>query len=86
MSAIGGVGWLAGRTRPDLACAVSFAQKRQRDPTAADLKATAKLVEEARAHAGTGMRVNALDPENLCVVAFHDAAWANAYGEPAEEP
>ena len=85
MSAIGSVGWLAAQTRPDLACAVSYAQKRQQNPDVDALRATARMVREAKRHPDAGIRVRPLNPDNLCIVVYHDAGWANAQdGTPVE--
>lgn len=43
---IGGAGWLAGRAKPDLACAAPCTRKRQRNPAVADLRAAAHMVDE----------------------------------------
>jgi hypothetical protein len=87
MSAIGGISWLAGQSRPDLACGCSFAQKKQKSPTGKDLKHTAKLIKNAKKYKDTEIRISKLDVSNLCLVAFHDAAWANTTtGEHVDEP
>ena len=57
-----------------------MAQRHQNRPTVADLVETNRLTQEARKHADTWINVPALT-DDLCVVVFHDAAWANA-----EEP
>jgi hypothetical protein len=86
-SAIGGVSWLSSQTRPDLACGCSFAQKKQKAPTVRDLKATSKLLREAQNYKDTSIRIQALNPDDLCLVVYHDAAWANTTTqEEVEEP
>ncbi|CAE7767076.1 RE1 [Symbiodinium sp. CCMP2592] len=76
-TAIGSVSWLAKMTRPDLQFQVSQAQRRQNAPTVRDLKETNKLVDAARAGADRGLTLHRVAEEDLVLVAFHDAAWAN---------
>jgi hypothetical protein len=47
-SAVGGLGWLAAQSRPDLAYDVSEAQRHQNAPTLEDLKKTNKAIKKAK--------------------------------------
>ena len=78
MSVVGGISWLASQTRADLACGCSMAQKRQKAPSVANLKTTNKLVKQAQTYKDVGMTFRPMDGSNLCLLCFHDAAWANA--------
>ena len=60
ISAVGGLPWLAGQTRPDLAAMVAFSQKRQGSPQVEDLELASKAVREARDHHG-GCRWDHID-------------------------
>eukprot|EP00438_Fugacium_kawagutii_P013250 Skav234490 [mRNA] locus=scaffold3731:121116:128177:+ [translate_table: standard] len=77
-TSIGSVSWLSKQTRPDLLCAVSQAQRVQGDPTVKDLKQTNKLVEAAIKHKDCGISLNKIEENDLCIIAYHDAAWGNA--------
>ena len=47
-STIGALSWLASQTRPNLQSGVSLAQRKQKNPTYADVKETNKLVKMAQ--------------------------------------
>ncbi|CAE8678165.1 unnamed protein product, partial [Polarella glacialis] len=81
MSAVGGISWLAGQTRPDLSCGCSMSQKKQKSPRVKDLKETARLIKQAQTEKDVGIRLGKLDKDNLKIFVFHDAAWANVTSE-----
>ncbi|CAE8725915.1 unnamed protein product [Polarella glacialis] len=87
MSAVGGISWLAGQTRPDLSCGCSMSQKKQKSPRVKDLKETARLIKQAQTEKDVGIRIGKLDKDNLKIFVFHDAAWANVTsGECVDDP
>ncbi|CAE8594596.1 unnamed protein product, partial [Polarella glacialis] len=87
MSAVGGISWLAGQTRPDLSCGCSMSQKKQKSPRVKDLKETARLIKQAQTEKDVGIRIGKLDKGNLKIFVFHDAAWANVTsGECVDDP
>ncbi|CAE8614373.1 unnamed protein product [Polarella glacialis] len=87
MSAVGGISWLAGQTRPDLSCGCSMSQKKQKSPRVKDLKETARLIKQAQTEKDVGIRIGKLDKDNLNIFVFHDAAWANVTsGECVDDP
>ena len=47
-STIGALSWLASQTRPDLQSGVSLAQRKQKNPTYANVKETNKVVKIAQ--------------------------------------
>ncbi|CAE7261007.1 RE2 [Symbiodinium sp. CCMP2592] len=83
-SLIGALSWLSSQTRPDLTCSVSLAQQLQRQPTIADLKFTNQISNRATAYKEQGLRFRPL-PEDFGVIVYHDAAWANALDDEAED-
>ena len=90
MSAIGGIGWLAAQSGTDLARGCSMAQKRQKAPTVRDLKLTKKLVKMAQEYKDLCIRRQKLKPNDMCLIMYHDAAWANvqtleSVAEPTQE-
>ena len=84
-TAIGCLSWLAKQTRPDLQFSVCQCQKKQQMPTVADLKSTNRVVTMSELHKDKGLRLHRIDEENMCIAAFHDAAWGNV-GSAKEEP
>eukprot|EP00439_Symbiodinium_sp_Y106_P000038 s8929_g1.t1 len=58
---------------------VSQAQRKQNAPTVRDLKETNKMVDAARAGAERGLTLHRVAEQDLVLVAFHDAAWANVH-------
>lgn len=84
MSTIGALSWLCSQTRPDLQSGVSLAQRKQKSPTYGDVKETNKLVRMAQAGKDEALRFEKLcdDPSDLILLAYHDAAWANASLDP----
>ena len=84
MSTIGALSWLASQTRPDLQAGVSLAQRRQKEPTYQDVKNTNKLVKLAQVGKGEPLKFTkvAQDFDDLLLLVYHDAAWANASLDP----
>jgi len=87
MSTIGALSWLASQTRPDLQAGVSLSQRRQRDPTFQDVKNTNKLVKMAQAGKGEPLQFTKVSDglDDLLLLVYHDAAWANATLDPNHE-
>ena len=79
-STIGALSWLASQTRPDLQSGVSLAQRKQKNPTYADVKETNKVVKMAQN--GKKQRLEykpvAASFDDLAILVYHDVAWANA--------
>jgi len=74
---IGCLSWLAKQTRPDIQFQVCQAQRKQRSPTIHDLKQTNKAVTDALQFKDCGITLRKIPEDNLCFIAFHDAAWGN---------
>jgi len=84
---VGSLGWPARETRPDLACTVSMAQKKQGRPTIQDILDTNKAVKQAKLSAKAEFIIPKLDVgAGLCLVVYHDAAWGNAEEGPGVGP
>lgn len=84
-TAIGCVSWLAKQTRPDLQFAVCQCQRRQQHPTVADLKNTNKVINMCSKHQGQGVTLRKIAEDDLCILAYHDAAWGNVLPDDQEE-
>ena len=84
MSTIGALSWLSSQTRPDLQAGVSLAQCRQKCPSYQDVKDTNRLVRMAQAGKDEPLRYTrvAEDLNDVVLLVFHDAAWANAPTDP----
>ena len=84
MSTIGALSWLSSQTRPDLQAGVSLAQRRQKCPSYQDVKDTNRLVRMAQAGKDEPLRYTrvAEDLNDVVLLVFHDAAWANAPTDP----
>ena len=78
-SVVGALSWLAAQTRPDLQVGVSMSQRKQRAPTLADVRDTNKVVRIAQRGKDFGPSSPRLDEswDDLVLLVFHDAAWAN---------
>ena len=74
---IGCLSWLAKQTRPDLQCSVCQCQRRQQDPKVEDLKNTNKAVDMCNKHKHQGLKLHKIEPEDMCMITYHDAAWGN---------
>ena len=81
-SLIGALSWIAGQTRPDLQTGVSMAQQLQREPTVGDVRFTNLLSRRATQYKGCGVRLTPVDLDACVLLAYHDAAWANAPQDP----
>ena len=79
MSTIGALSWLSSQTRPDLQAGVSFSQRRQKGPTYAEVKTTNKVVKMAQTAKDEPLIFTKLADrlEDLVLLVYHDAAWAN---------
>ncbi|CAE7487299.1 RE1 [Symbiodinium sp. CCMP2592] len=84
-SLVGALSWLAGQTRPDLQCGVALAQQVQRTATVGDIKFSNSLVKKAEADKDKGVILRPIDLDQAMFITYHDAGWANAYLEEAEE-
>ena len=80
MSTIGALSWLASQTRPDLQAGVSLSQRKQRSPTYEDVKLTNRLVKMAQMGKEEPLKFVKLADnfDDLMLMVYHDAAWANA--------
>ena len=78
-SLIGALSWLSGQTRADLQCSVALAQQVQRAPLGNDIRFTNATARRALD------QIRTIDLENAVFLVFHDAAWANAEHEEAED-
>ena len=77
-SLVGALSWLSAQTRPDLTCSVSMAQQLQKHPTIGDLRFSNAISKKAYDHKDEGLRFRSLQVDNMVVLVYHDAGWANA--------
>ena len=77
-SLVGALSWLSAQSRPDLTCSVSMAQQVQKQPTYGDLRFTNLVSKKAYDHREEGLRFKPIKKEDLIVLVYHDAGWANA--------
>ena len=63
---------------------MALAQQVQRAPLGNDIRFTNATARRALDHKSEGVRIRAIDLENAVFLVFHDAAWANAEHEEAE--
>ena len=77
-SLIGGLSWLAGQTRPDLQSSVSLAQQAQKTPTIGDIRFTNSIAKKALDYQHKGIHLKPIQLNDLEILVYHDAAWANA--------
>eukprot|EP00438_Fugacium_kawagutii_P025852 Skav231407 [mRNA] locus=scaffold4039:44689:52020:- [translate_table: standard] len=75
---IGCLSWLAKQTRPDIQYQVCQAQRKQKEPTIADVKETNRAVDDALKFQDSGVILRKVPEDRLCFLAYHDAAWGNA--------
>lgn len=80
-SVVGCLSWLAKQTRPDLQFMVAQAQRTQNQPKIKDIKWTNSAVDVAKKYVDHGVKIKKIEEKQLCVLCFHDAAWANAHLE-----
>ena len=78
-SVAGALSWLAAQSRPDLQVGVSMAQRKQRAPLLGDVRDTNRVVRQAQKGKDYGPTYPRLQEtwDDLVLVVFHDAAWAN---------
>ncbi|CAE7504711.1 RE1 [Symbiodinium sp. CCMP2592] len=84
-SLIGALSWLGSQSRPDLQCGVALSQQLQRAPLTQDVRFVNGLTVKAEEHKDEGIYLRRINLQEAIFVAFHDAAWANAELEEAEE-
>ncbi|OLQ15724.1 Copia protein [Symbiodinium microadriaticum] len=84
-SLIGALSWLGSQSRPDIQCGVALSQQLQRAPLTQDVRFVNSLTSRAEEHKHQGIYLRNIDLNRAMFVAFHDAAWANAELEDAEE-
>ena len=85
-SLVGALSWLSAQSRPDLTCSVSMAQQLQKQPTFADLKFTNLVSKKAYDHREEGLRFKPIPADELIVIIYRDAGWANAKDTEHDEP
>ena len=73
---IGSIQYAATNTRPDLSCRLSLLQARVTCATVTDLLQGNKLLNDAKRHSETEIRIQALPPEQVRFLSFSDAAFA----------
>ena len=78
-SVVGALSWLAAQSRPDLQVGVSMAQRKQRAPLLGDIRETNRVVRQAQKGKDYGPTYPRLQEgwDELVLLVFHDAAWAN---------
>lgn len=81
---IGCLSWLAKQTRPDIQFQVCQAQRKQRQPTLNDLKQTNKMVDDAMKFKDNGVVLRKMKEDQICFLAYHDAAWGNTMPDEQE--
>ena len=84
-SLLGALSWLSSQSRPDLACGVAMSQQLQRSPLTDDVRFVNRLVSRAKEHRDCGIHLRPVPLDKAIFVVYHDAGWANADLEEAEE-
>ena len=74
----GALGWLSSQSRPDLAVQTSISQQAFPNPTIQHLLAANQAVRRARQQSDLEIRVPFIDPQDLTVCFWSDAAFANS--------
>ena len=74
----GALGWLSSQSRPDLAIQTSISQQAFPNPTVQHLLAANQAVRRARQQSDLEIRVPFIDPKDLTVCFWSDAAFANS--------
>lgn len=74
----GALGWVSSQSRPDLAVQTSISQQAFPSPTIQHLLAANQAVRRARQQSDLEIRVPFIDPEELTVCFWSDAAFANS--------
>eukprot|EP00435_Cladocopium_sp_Y103_P023416 s2511_g5.t1 len=77
-SVVGCLSWLAKQTRPDIQFSVAQAQRVQGKPTIKHIKDVNKIVDQAKKFKYQGVKIKRIPKEDMVILAYHDAAWANA--------
>ena len=65
---------------------VAQAQRLQVNPTVGDVKNTNKIVDMAKRFKDEGIKLKKIDVNDMIILAFHDAAWANVDLEEEIDP
>ena len=84
-SLLGALSWLATQSRPDIQVHVALGQQLQKGPCVDDVRFSNRTVGKALEHREEGVRLRPISLDRGIFMVFHDAAWANAEGEDAEE-
>ena len=84
-SLIGALSWLSSQSRPDLLCGVTLSQQLQRSPLTEDVRFVNQLKGRAEDHREQGIYLHNIPLDSAIFLVYHDAAWANAELEEAEE-
>ena len=84
-SLLGALSWLSSQSRPDLACGVALSQQLQRAPSVEDVRFVNRLTARAKEHREYGVYLRRVPLHRAVFLAYHDAGWANADLEEAEE-
>eukprot|EP00435_Cladocopium_sp_Y103_P051731 s413_g16.t1 len=74
----GALGWLSSQSRPDLSVQTSLSQQCFPNPTVEHLLLANQAVRRARQHSDLEIKVAFIDPAELTVCFWSDAAFANA--------
>ena len=81
-STVGALSRLASLTRPDIQVGAPMAQRKQKSPTYDDIKATNHVVRMAQREKDEKLAYRKLGGwQDLVVIVYHDAAWANVTNE-----
>ena len=75
------LGWLSSQSRPDLAVQTSLSQQCFPNPTVEHLLQTNQAVRRARQDSDLEIKVPYIDPQDLTVCSWSDAASANAVND-----
>ena len=73
---IGSLQYAATNTRPDLSCRLSLLQAKIANAKISDLMAGNKLLEDAKRHNDTSIRIQSLPAQDVHFVSYSDAAFA----------
>ncbi|CAE7582602.1 RE1 [Symbiodinium sp. CCMP2592] len=84
-SLIGALSWLSSQSRPDLTCGVALSQQLQRAPLTEDVRFVNQLSARAKEFRENGIYLRPTKLEDAVFLVYHDAAWANAELEEAED-
>ena len=73
---IGSLQFAATNTRPDIACKLSLLQAKVSNATVADLLQGNRILEEAKKHSSTSIRIQSIPVPDVHFLSFSDAAFA----------